>query len=314
MTSQKPLVTVLVACYQQEHLIAATLESILGQTYDHIEIVVGDDASTDKTASIVEAYVTRYPSKLRLLRSERNLGITGNCRRLAPHIRGRYVCWFSGDDLMHPEKIARQVSLLESNPSAVLCYHDCDVFDEAGGKTLYHYNGPGGHPVFEGDVVEALLVHRCFMCAISVMQRVSAMPANGFDIRVPTGSDWLFFIETAVQGEVFYLPDVMARYRRHTGNVTARWPSYRDEAETYRIVSERYPRFASAVECGQARMYLFYAIKFLLLGAVGESIGALTRLFGVLIHRPSVMGSLFAGVLEEVARQHVLRHSSRVRP
>lgn len=312
MNAQPPLVTILVACYQQAHLISATLDSILAQTYENLEIVVSDDASTDGTAEIVQAYVDRFPGKLKLLRSECNLGITGNCRRLAEHIGGHYVCWFSGDDLMHPEKITRQVAALEALPTAVFCYHDCDVFNGGSGETIYRYNGPGGHHPYSGDVTRQLLIHRCFICAISVLHRTSGISKQGYDVRIPNGSDWLFFIETSMNGHVVYLPDVLARYRRHPGNITARKPSCAEESEIYRIVAGRYPRFSGVIDKGLARMYLVYVAKFLISGAPREAFVAGLGLCGVLLRRPAVIGSVFAGLFSLTIRQIFLRRSRSI--
>ena len=108
----QPLVSVFLPTYNQDLYVAESINSVLSQDYENIEIIVGDDFSQDKTWDIVLELQARYSSKIKVFRNERNLGITGNCNEILKRCTGMYVAFFSGDDLLNPGKISKQVSAM----------------------------------------------------------------------------------------------------------------------------------------------------------------------------------------------------------
>jgi glycosyltransferase involved in cell wall biosynthesis len=117
MTVKDPLVSVIIPVHNGERFIRRTLVSALAQTYDPIEVVVVDDGSTDQTATIVETAAV-HDNRIRLFRTQksgvsaaRNLGIS--------QARGKLIAPLDADDLWHPEKIARQVGLMQSSSPKV---------------------------------------------------------------------------------------------------------------------------------------------------------------------------------------------------
>lgn len=111
MSSQNnPLVSVFMPVYNQERYVAAALDSVLGQTYENFEIVISDDCSRDSTPQIVQDFSEKYPNKIRFYKlSNENLG-GKHFQLLLEQCKGEYVCMFSGDDIMYPEKLANQMN------------------------------------------------------------------------------------------------------------------------------------------------------------------------------------------------------------
>lgn len=106
----QPLVSVFMPVYNQELYIAAALDSILSQTYKNYEIVISDDCSRDLTPIIVKQYADKFPEKIRFYKlSNENLG-SRHFELLLKQCKGEYVCLFSGDDIMYPEKIKQQMN------------------------------------------------------------------------------------------------------------------------------------------------------------------------------------------------------------
>lgn len=129
MSQPAPLLSVLCLTYNHEAYIAETLESFLAQRVDfEIEVIVADDCSTDGTVAVVERFRHRWGDRLRLLRSEVNLGVTRNFRRALAACRGRYVAMCEGDDHWRGTgKLQRQVDFLEAHADYVLAFHDATV-------------------------------------------------------------------------------------------------------------------------------------------------------------------------------------------
>lgn len=251
---ERPLVSVSLVTYNQQEFIRESIESVLAQDYDNLEIVIGDDCSQDNTWAIVQEYQRNYPDKIEAFRNEQNLGITGNCNEVLKRCTGKHIAFAAGDDLMLPRKISKQIEIMERDQSVVLCYHDIEVFNSEDGKTLRFWNhGPSSYPPITGDaekVAREVIERGTFMAALSVMARRDSMPATGFDHRVPAASDWLMWIEILAAGgpkkKVEYIPDVLARYRRHGSNITL-LEHWGDRLVTLAIVENKYPRFVFSV-------------------------------------------------------------------
>jgi glycosyltransferase involved in cell wall biosynthesis len=214
-----PLVSVALITFNHANFIEDCLQSILGQTFQNFEIVVADDYSSDGTADILEIYQQRFPKKIRFLHRDRNVGVTKNHNRAFYACRGKYIAWMSGDDLMLPNKLARQVAFLEAHPDCDICYHDLEYFDSASNERFFlksEIDTPR-----DGDV-NTSVKYGCVNGGVSNVVRRSAAPSQGFDERVPIASDWLFWVETLMNGgKIQYLDEVLARHRRHENNVTS---------------------------------------------------------------------------------------------
>lgn len=131
--------SVVMTTYNHERYIAQAIESVLmQQTSFGVEIVVGDDRSSDRTAAIVEDYRRRYPDCIRLVESNTRVGMRANYRRCVAAARGRYVAMLDGDDYFTAyDKLQQQVELLEANPEVGMCYTRSRRIDDEGNTTIY---------------------------------------------------------------------------------------------------------------------------------------------------------------------------------
>lgn len=133
------VLSVIMTTYNHERYIAEAIESVLRQqTSFGVEIVVGEDCSTDRTMAIVRDYERIYPDCIRIITSEENVGWRKNYRRTIAAARGKYIALLDGDDyFIHRKKLQMQVELLDENPDVGMCYTRSERRDEEGGMTLY---------------------------------------------------------------------------------------------------------------------------------------------------------------------------------
>lgn len=131
--------SVIMTTYNHERYIAEAIESVLRQqTSFGVEIVVGEDCSTDRTMAVVRDYERMYPDCIRVITAEENVGWRKNYRRTIAAARGKYIALLDGDDYFtHRKKLQLQVELLEQNPDVGMCYTRSERRDEEGGVTLY---------------------------------------------------------------------------------------------------------------------------------------------------------------------------------
>jgi glycosyltransferase involved in cell wall biosynthesis len=107
------LVSILIPVYNGESSIFAALTSCLEQTYPHIEILVLDDGSTDRTSSIVKSFDNL---KVTLIKHDGNRGIAHARNTLLAHARGEYIAWLDADDTMGKDRIDEQVGFMQAHP------------------------------------------------------------------------------------------------------------------------------------------------------------------------------------------------------
>lgn len=145
-----PRVSVVVVTYNQEDTIGRTLDSILGQEKDFpIEIIIGDDASTDNTERVCKEYAKRYPDVIRYIRNEKNKGLRDNYYDCLLMARGEYIADVAGDDFwIDKEKLKKQVKILEEEPDVVLVCTDWKNYDVATGEYKSPW-GEGSYPYKE---------------------------------------------------------------------------------------------------------------------------------------------------------------------
>ncbi|NHN60120.1 MULTISPECIES: glycosyltransferase [Halorussus] len=263
MSDSEPLVSVFVPTYNHEEYIEEAIESALQQEYENLEIVIGDDCSTDSTWDIISRYEAEYPEVITAFRNKENLGVTGNCNRVLKHCSGKFIAMHSGDDVMLPNKISKQVEVLESTPNCGFCYHNTEDFASETGKTIQRWNSRNDQPPRREDSVEAarsiLEKQNSHVPPTSVMVYREGIPEPRFDDRVSVVSDWLFFLTYIMEygGEVAYIDDVLSRRRIHDTNVSSDISSYdSDQYLALAIVEVNYPELRSAVL--SYRGYLYY--------------------------------------------------------
>ncbi len=138
-----PLVSVCVTTYNHAKYIAQALESILSQrTSFGVEIVVGDDCSSDDTVAICQRYVEHYPDRVRLLTTPQNMGMRANYRRTIETARGEYIAICDGDDFWSDdEKLQLQVAEFEKDGEVGLCYSRSKRFYEGVGEEWSYPRG-----------------------------------------------------------------------------------------------------------------------------------------------------------------------------
>ena len=129
--SANPRVTIGVPVYNGERFLAQCLDSLVAQTYRNFEVIISDNASTDGTRTIAEAYAAR-DTRIRYVRQPRNQGVAANFQCLVDLAQGEFFRWAAADDSGAPQLLERCIAALDDNPDAVLAYPKTRIIDEAG--------------------------------------------------------------------------------------------------------------------------------------------------------------------------------------
>lgn len=109
-------ISVIMAAYNCEDTVAASIESILNQTYKNIEFIICDDCSNDNTYSIIKEYYDKYPEIIVLLKNEKNMKLPATLNKCLEYVTGDYVARMDADDLSKYDRFEKQVKFLQSHP------------------------------------------------------------------------------------------------------------------------------------------------------------------------------------------------------
>jgi glycosyltransferase involved in cell wall biosynthesis len=270
---EHPKVSVIMPTYNHAAFIRESLGSVLAQDYCNVEIIVSDDASSDGTPEILEELAAAHPDRIRLTLQPSNLGLMRNVNCSLRQVTGDYIAMFAGDDIMLPGKLSAQVRHMEAHPGCAVTYHNLEVFDSDSGRTLRLFNSPrtltaavaqllpGAKPIYPRSGGQDVLVrHGCFTGGCSLMFRRSACPSLRYDEGI-TGAEWLFTIDAASRGTLDYLDSVLARYRRHDGNVTRSFDDGAEYLYTLAVAERRYPQVRAAARAYRRRKCWRFFLK-----------------------------------------------------
>ncbi|MBZ8181011.1 glycosyltransferase family 2 protein [Oscillatoria salina IIICB1] len=131
------LVSVIIPVYKKERYIAATVQSVLAQTYPHFELLIVDDGSPDRSVEICQQF---DDSRIKIIR-QANQGVSAALNTGIRHAKGEYIAFLDGDDLWLPENLAKQLEHLEKSPQVGVSFSRSALIDAAG-KPLGTYLMP----------------------------------------------------------------------------------------------------------------------------------------------------------------------------
>lgn len=209
MANDQPLVSVIIAAFQQPTFLNEALRSVSAQTYKNLEIIVVDDASGEQYTSQYQlppnARLIIHPQRGKAAAITRNTGIAA--------ATGEYLAFLDQDDIWVSEKTAWQVELMQKQPQVVLTFGHFRWVD----KDLNDLPEQIDPPALDGDPLRDMLFRNYIECPSQVMIRRSAMDQIGlFDPTIRGTAAWEFYIRAAAAGRMVADPRVMTLYRQHS--------------------------------------------------------------------------------------------------
>ncbi len=213
--SASPLVSVIMPAYNAERFIRAAIESILTQTYSNFEFLIIDDCSTDSTSEIIADAAAR-DIRIRVLRNDKNLGVSNSTNRGFSLAAGTYIARIDADDLALPERLERQIAFLESNPDYVLAAGGYQEIDAVNKVTKTDAAGAPDWECSWGAHFRMPFLHSSLVFRRSVAMDNDVI----FDDAYAGAADFEFTQRLLRFGKGVTLPGVFAQYRVHGENLS----------------------------------------------------------------------------------------------
>ncbi|MGZ0718272.1 glycosyltransferase [Pseudomonas palleroniana] len=214
----RPVVSVVCVVYNHEHFISQAIESFLCQeTNFPYEIVIHDDASTDKTFDVISQYCEQYPDRIKYVRQPDNVYSQG-ARIFDTAIAfasGEFIALCEGDDFWtDPKKLQLQYDLLVTNPDMGAVFGDANVYYQASGVTLFAHDRSRGMVPPSGWVRDSLLRANPYKTCTVMLRReaVQGYAAHASKLHARM-DDYVAWLHIAGHYRIGYLPEVLGTYR-----------------------------------------------------------------------------------------------------
>ena len=221
--------TVLCPTYNHENYISAALDGfVMQKTNFEFEVIVADDASTDKTPEIIKNYAEKYPDLIKPVLREKNLGAVHNFQDIIQNITTDYVALCEGDDFWTDEnKLQLQFDFLEEHPEFSICYHTVDLLYEDNPKKTgtnpsqdplspYCISPQSKNPFVDPVLTLKDIAQKASIPCCSVMYRWRFKNGKDLDLfRMDVDPrDYLNNLLHAEVGKAYFIDRVMGKYRR----------------------------------------------------------------------------------------------------
>lgn len=223
MQGGPPRVSIGLPVYNGENYLALAIDSLLAQTYQDFELIISDNASTDRTEAICRDYASR-DARIRYVREQENRGAAWNFNRLVDLARGEYFTWAAHDDLRAPNWLQRCVEMLDSDWSAVLCFTRHQPIDADGKPFNSPRNLAGTRREFNSNSAHLryrdVLLHCDWCYEMFGLARTAVMRRTGLQ-RAYYGGDKMLLVELSLLGRFEEAPEVLFFPRQHAGQSSA---------------------------------------------------------------------------------------------
>jgi len=210
-----PRVSVVVPSYNNASFIEATMDSILGQTFEDFELVVSDHSSSDGTWEQLQRYGA--DPRVRLLRTETGGGAPRNWERVTTAARGELVKLVCGDDIIYPDCLRVQVEAMDANPSVVLVAAQRDLIDAHGGMVTTRRGLAGlagrvpGRVAIRHTVVAGSNIFGEPACVLIRQEALAGV--GGWDARHPYVIDEATYASVLLHGDFLGIDKALAAFR-----------------------------------------------------------------------------------------------------
>jgi len=224
MKASAPNVSAIIPCYNGEAYIRKAIDSIIGQSYAHFEIIVVDDGSTDDSRRIVEGLAD--DPRVKLVTHDTNRGIAAARNTGLRESTGEYITFLDQDDTWRPQKLEKQVDILvKSDPNEVgFVFSDLEIINEPGRKTRSKISKapPGIGSASRHDCIKTLFMSNYIPIITVMIRRDCFDEVGGFDEDIRSGSDdYDLFFRLLMKYRFVHIPEPLAIRRLHEANYSS---------------------------------------------------------------------------------------------
>jgi glycosyltransferase involved in cell wall biosynthesis len=210
-------ISVIIPTYNRAHTVKEAIESVLNQTFQDFELIIVDNYSNDDTESVVGAY---HDQRIRSIKNHNNGFVSINRNFGIEKAKGEYIAFLDDDDLWLPEKLEKQVKLMDSNKELGLVYSDCYIMDDAGSlweKTYFASRKP-----IRGAALKGLLQENTIAILTAMVRKEALDRVGGFSTKYIIAQDYDLWLRIVQDYPIDFIDEPLAKYRLHLGGASSK--------------------------------------------------------------------------------------------
>lgn len=225
------LVSVIITTYKHEKFISETIDSILNQTFQDFEILIGDDSPNNDTWNVIEKYVKKYPDKIRARHHEESLWVVKNLKFLMDKVNkdSQYIAFLEWDDIYIPNNLSTKLEVFKKHPDVSLIYNECSIINEFWKTTTKYFLKNQWCKYFYKN--ESLNLNEV-LCSLTPLYHswstimVKSDIIKKYPITIPSlsnhslVSDFLFFFSVWNNEKIYGIEEPLTWYRVHSNNLS----------------------------------------------------------------------------------------------
>lgn len=212
--SEQTLVSIIIPCYNHERFVQDSIQSIIDQSYENIELIIIDDGSKDASVEKIQELVpvcekrfTRFEFRHRL-----NKGLCATLNEALEWSQGEYFSSLASDDMILKDKIKLQTNFLNQNENCVAVFGGISVIDN---NSNFVKNRVKKEKKYSFNQI--LLSKHHLPASTQLIRSKALKKIGGYDVNVKV-EDWYMWLLLAQEGTLCYLPIIFAKYRLHDNN------------------------------------------------------------------------------------------------
>jgi alpha-1,3-rhamnosyltransferase len=212
-----PIVSIVVPCYNHAKYVKDTIQSIINQSYENIELIIIDDGSKDGSVAMIQEMISACQNRFRRFefRHRANKGLSKTLNEGIEWAEGKYFSALASDDIYMPNKVEFQVEFMEDNKQYGMCYGKVLVFENSIDNT-FEYNSSNR----QGWVFNELINDGNFIPAPSVFILKDVFNKVGRYDETLFMEDWDMWLRIAKEYQIGYVDEYLVYYRRHDSNIS----------------------------------------------------------------------------------------------
>ncbi|MGP4843261.1 glycosyltransferase family 2 protein [Marinobacter sp. 1Y8] len=275
MKANQSLISIVTPTYNREAFLGEAIQSVIDQTYEHFELIIVDDGSTDESEALVQRYV-QEDSRIRYFK-QHNQGQSVARNRGVQESRGEFVCFLDSDNKWFPDKLEVSVKAFADNPSVDIVYGDNVTISETGAET-----SRSNMPRHSGRITGRLLADNFISMNTTMVRKHCFDKLGAFNERDRLAEDYELWLRLSTEFRFLYIPHYFGYYRVMDDQISTDKEARFSANE--RIVLAFLQQFPEALtrkeqRAGLCRFYLRKARYLSATGQLGRCFRSLGRAF-----------------------------------
>jgi len=216
MKNNEPLVSIVIPCYNHEDFVQDSIQSVIEQTYENIELIIIDDGSKDGSVAKIQQMIESCEQRFVRFefRSRPNKGLSATLNEAIEWCQGKYFAALASDDVILENKTKIQVKFLEEHKDILAVF--------GGVKSIDNNNNELSTQLREAEMYsfKKIIMHKHDLPAPTQMIRLEAIKKiGGYNPNILI-EDWYMWLKLSMSGNVFYINEIFALYRQHDTNIS----------------------------------------------------------------------------------------------